>query len=143
MVEFVMTFLVVAFVFFLLFECSMWIYTFNVMSDAAKAGVRYAIVHGSRVTSGSQSGPSTCASPCVAICDADANAAAVITEVNNWASFSAYSTTGMNVSVCYLDGTNVAPNRVRVSVTAPITPYFGAIWSTPAITAKAEGRIVN
>jgi Flp pilus assembly protein TadG len=141
MVEFSLTLLTVIVVLFLLFEFCMWIYCYNVMADAAKAGVRYAIVHGSGVVSGSQSGPSTCGSnPCSSDCST--NISAVQAEVTKWASFSAYSRAGMTVTVCYLDGSNVAPNRVQVRVNAPITPFFN-IWSTPPVTATAQGRIVN
>ena len=144
MVEFVMTFLVITFVLFLLFELSLWIYTYNVMADAAKAGVRYAIVHGSNNTT--PSGPSSCPSPCTlpTSCTTDsANVTAVRDEVVKWAQFSVYSTASISVTVCYLDGTNKAPNRVQVKISNPTTAFFSNLWSAPPVTATAQGRIVN
>lgn len=140
MVEFSLTLLTVIFVLFLLFEFTMWIYCYNVMADAAKAGVRYAIVHGSKVTSGAQSGPTCASAPCSSDCTT--NVTNVQNEVKKWASFSAYSTASITVNVCYLDGSNAAPSRVRVTVSNPVTPYFN-IFSTPPVTANAQGRIVN
>ena len=140
MVEFVLTILVVLFVFFLLIECCLWIYCYNVMADAAKAGVRYAIVHGSGVSSGSQSGPTSGTAEYCS--DSDSSVQPVIDEVKKWASFSAYDTTGMTVNVCYLDGNNEAPNRVRVTVLNPVVPIF-SFWGTAPVKAAAQGRIVN
>jgi Flp pilus assembly protein TadG len=139
LVEFSLTMLIVIFVLFLLLEFSLWIYCYNVMADAAKAGVRYAVVHGSGLASASQSGPGTCTSPCASDCTT--NITNVVAEVQKWASFSAYSTAGMTVTVCYLDGSNVAPNRVKVTVSNPVTPFFN-IFSAPPVTANAQGRIV-
>jgi Flp pilus assembly protein TadG len=144
MVEFVMTFLVITFVLFLLFELSLWIYTWNVMADAAKAGVRYAIVHGSNTSSAS--GPSSCPSPCTlpTSCTTNSsNVSAVQDEVVKWARFSVYSTSSISVTVCYMDGNNKAPSRVQVKVSNPTTAFFSNLWSAPAVTATAQGRIVN
>lgn len=143
MVEFVMTLLIITFVLFLLVEFSLWVYAYNVMADAAKAGVRYAIVHGSNSTI--PSGP-TCTGGCTtdATCaDNSPNVTNVQNEVKKWAKFSVYSTSSINVTVCYLDGTNTAPGRVQVKVSNPTTAFFSKLWSTAAITATAQGRIVN
>lgn len=142
MVEFSLTLLTVIFVLFLLFEFSLWIYCYNVMANAAKAGVRYAVVHGSGLSSSSQSGPapgSGSASPGNSVCGT--NVSDVVTEVNKWASFSIYKTTAMSITICYLDGTNAAPNRVQVKVSNPVTTFF-SIFTTPPVTATAQGRIV-
>ncbi len=140
MVEFSLTLLIVLFVLFLLIECCLWIYCYNVMADAAKAGVRYAIVHGSGVSSGSQSGPT---SGTTQFCSStDSTVVPVVNEVKKWASFSIYSTAAITVNVCYMDGNNKAPNRVRVTVNNPVTPLF-SFWGTPPVVAAAQGRIVN
>src|SRR5579859_6635836 len=58
-VEFLLTFVLV-FVFFLaIIEMILFIHTYNVLADAAKEGLRYAIVHGSSLTPTYQVGP-TC-----------------------------------------------------------------------------------
>jgi Flp pilus assembly protein TadG len=146
MVEFAMTFLVVTFVLFLLVEFALWIHCYNTLADAAKAGVRYAVVHGSG-TSNSPSGPS-CTSGCapVTTCTTDStNVAAVKAEVQKWAAFSIYGTTTstMTVTVCYMDGSNTPPSRVRVQVSNSVSPFFSIFGGTPPVTAAAQGRIVN
>lgn len=143
MVEFVMTLLIITFVLFLLVEFSLWVYAYNVMADAAKAGVRYAIVHGANSTT--PSGP-ICTSNCtmdVSCTTSSPNVGNVQNEVKKWAKFSVYSTSSINVTVCYLDGTNTAPGRVQVKVSNPTTAFFSRLWSSAAITATAQGRIVN
>ncbi len=144
MIEFVMTLLIITFVLFLLMEFSLWVYSYNVMADAAKAGVRYAIVHGSNSTI--PSGPA-CTSNCttVASCSSNSpNVGNVQNEVKKWAKFSVYSTSSINVTVCYLDGTNTAPGRVQVRISNPTTAFFSGLWrSTAPVTATAQGRIVN
>ena len=143
MVEFSMTLLIITFVLFLLIEFSFWVYAYNVMADAAKAGVRYAIVHGSN--SILPSGPK-CTSGCTtqANCSSNSpNVGDVQNEVKKWAKFSVYATSSINVTVCYLDGTNSAPGRVQVKVSNPTTPFFSRLWTTAPVTATAEGRIVN
>jgi Flp pilus assembly protein TadG len=142
MVEFSLTFLVVAFVLFLLVEFALWIHCYNTLADAAKAGVRYAVVHGSGTDTGVQAGPSSCTTnPCASDCTH--NITPVVTEVQKWASFSIYSTSSITVNVCYLDGKNSAPNRVRVTVSNNVTPFFGVFGGSPPVTAAAQGRIVN
>jgi Flp pilus assembly protein TadG len=145
MVEFSMTFLVVTFVLFLLVEFALWIHCYNTLADAAKAGVRYAVVHGSGAAN-APSGPATCqGTPVGGVCpqDCSTNVTAVRAEVQKWAGFSIYSTSAATVTVCYLDGYNSAPNRVRVTVSNPVTPFFSFFGGTPPVTAAAQGRIVN
>jgi Flp pilus assembly protein TadG len=142
MVEFSLTFLVVTFVLFLLIEFSLWVHCYNTLADAAKAGVRYAVVHGSGTSSTTQSGPTSCPNTgCVSDCNT--NVTAVQNEVKKWAGFSIYSTSAITVNVCYLDGTNSTPNRVRVTVSNSISPFFSVFGGTPPVTAAAQGRIVN
>src|SRR5258706_14333807 len=55
--EFALTFMIVMLVIFWTWELVMVVYTYTVMSAAAKVGARYAIVHGPDLTTG---GTSTC-----------------------------------------------------------------------------------
>jgi Flp pilus assembly protein TadG len=145
LVEFSLTFLVVTFVLFLLVEFSLWIHCYNTLADAAKAGVRYAQVHGAGTTTASQSGPN-CSSGCTVVttCTADsANVDAVKAEVSKWAGFSIYSTGAISITVCYMDGKNTPPSRVRVQVSNSVSPFFSIFGGTPPVTAVAQGRIVN
>ncbi len=129
-------------------ELVMMVYAYNVLADSAKEGVRYAVVHGS--LNANPSGP-TC--PCS---DIDGRPAPSGSAPGNGSGYGVVRTfaqlsghyvsgTAMTVSVTYPDATNPpanqAPNRVRVEVTYPYTPFFGLGWPRVNVHAAAEGRI--
>ena len=153
-VEFALTIVFVMIMIVGSLELIVLVYTYNVLADAAKEGVRYAVVHGSRNTT--QSGP-TC--PCV---DIDGPAAPVGTPptscsatgggcgtgygvVKTFARFSLHDTTPMTVTVTYPDTgnppANKSPNRVRVDITYVYQPFFGLGWPRVTVNAASEGRI--
>lgn len=124
------------------------IHTYNVLADAAKEGVRYATVHGTR--NSVPSGP-TC--PCA---DIDGPPAPSGTDpgygsgygvVKTYAQYSLHNMAGMTVTVSYPDTAsppaNQAPNRVQVTVAYPYQPFFNLGWPTLTLNAAAEGRIMN
>ena len=120
-------------------ELVMMLHTYNVIADAAKEGVRYAIVHGAGNTGGS--GP-TC--PCATI-----DGAAGTGVVKTYAQYALHDTSAMTVTVNYNPGGNngaVACNKspclVRVTVSYPYQPFFGLGWPTVNVNAAAQGRIV-
>ena len=120
-------------------ELIMMLHTYNVIADAAKEGVRYAIVHGAGNTGAS--GP-TC--PCGAI-----DGAAGTGVVKTYAQYSLHDTTTMAVNVDYTivnNGTacNKSPCMVRVTVSYQYQPFFGLGWWPIPIPVKAaaQGRIV-
>jgi Flp pilus assembly protein TadG len=120
-------------------ELIMMLHTYNVIADAAKEGVRYAIVHGAANTGGS--GP-TC--PCSAI-----DGAAGTGVVKSYAQYSLHDTSSMTVTVNYNPGgnngataCNKSPCLVRVTVRYPYQPFFGLGWPTVNVNAAAQGRIV-
>ena len=122
-------------------EMVMLLHTYNTLADAAKEGVRYAIVHGSG--NASPSGPTSASAfdpPCTS-----ANSSSTITDVQNtvlnYAQLSFHNTSGMNVYVCYFDGSNAAPGRVGVVVNYPYQAFFGLGWPTLTVKAAAQGRI--
>jgi hypothetical protein len=133
-IEAILSILTVLFVIFWTFEIVMAVYYYAVLSNAAREGVRYAVVHGSNNSNCSgtpKSGVSTsCASP-------DASAANVKSQVQNYAGIS-----GLTVNVTYPDGNNTPPSRVRVFVSTPIVTYFASL-SSFSFNATAQGRIVN
>ena len=96
-----------------------FIYTYTVLAEAAKVGVRYAVVHGSH--SASPSGPG--------------NTTGVQGAVNRIVNYS-----GMTVTVTYPDGSNTPPNRVQVQIAYPFTT-FSLGWNLPTVRASALGRI--
>ena len=134
-VEFALTIVFVVLFLAGFLELVAMIYTYNVLADAAKEGVRYAIVHGT--------GNSNCSGPATPAC-ADATGANVQNAVLSYAQFSLHGTASMSVPApTYPDGTCAAPNRVRVVVSYPYQPFFGLGWPTVTVYAAAEGRIVN
>src|SRR6266511_3740275 len=125
-VEFALSILTVVILIFWTFEMAMVVYTYSVLSDAAKEGVRYAIVHGSQ--NGSPSGPSDYSN--------------VVSKVNSYAQLSLHDISAINVSPSYIDNDNDAPHRVSVTVTYTYVPYIKLPFTSPTITTSAQGRIV-
>lgn len=142
-VEFVASVLFVVLLIFSIFELIMLLYTYNVLADSAKEGVRYGVVHGSLSANATvSSGNSTCGG---------GSLAPVYQQVCNYAAASFHDVSGMNVTVTYPDGTsgsttnppNAPPNRVQVQVSYPYKPLLGLSWeaATINVNAAAEGRI--
>ena len=139
--EFLLSFITMMFVIFWIWEVIFAVYTKTVLADAAKEGVRYAIVHGKGNTN--CSGPNTPACP-------DPTGANVVSQVQDYAQLTLHDTSAMTVTVQYLDNaggfaTTVDPNtRVRVAVSYTYVPYITSLpWVAPTLNAVAEGRIVN
>jgi Flp pilus assembly protein TadG len=124
-------------------ELIMMLHTYNVMADAAKEGVRFAIVHGAANTGGS--GPSTGSAttpPCTTLNATTTNVTSVKDAVKAYAQLSLHDVSNLTVNVCYFDGTNKNANRVGVAVSYPYQPFFGLGWPTVTVKAAAQGRIV-
>lgn len=134
-VEFVLTILFVTVLLLGIIELIMLIYTYNVLADSAKEGVRYAVVHGCDLTN--------CSGTCSPACP-DPAADNVKAWVLNFAQASLHDTSTMTVAVNYLDtgGTATPPSRVQVTVSYPYQPFFGFSWPSVTVQAAAEGRIV-
>ncbi|MEO8735861.1 MAG: TadE/TadG family type IV pilus assembly protein, partial [Edaphobacter sp.] len=96
-------------------ECSVMMYTYSVLGDAARHGVRYAIIHGA--SSSNCSGPSTgCA---------DSSATNVVNDVTTYANIFANNISGMTVQVTYPDvGGSTSPSRVTVAITYTYQSMF-------------------
>jgi len=116
LVEFalVLVFLVVLIVSIL--EMSLFLYNYAVLTDAAKEGVRCAIVH----------------------CSKGANKA-----VTDTLKISVHSTSGASVSVKNLDSESgdFSGNRVQVNVSYTYNPLFLVDWAKVTISATSVGRI--
>ena len=138
LVEFALVLVIVMFVVFWAFEIFMLLYTYTVMADAAKEGVRYAIVHGC--------GNSTCSGTCSPACS-DPNGANVASTVLSYAQESLHNTSnlslGSGITVSYPDNSAEAPSRVQVVINYVYQPYFSFGWTPPTISAAAAGRILN
>jgi Flp pilus assembly protein TadG len=139
-VEFALTLTLLMLLMFSILELSIFIYTYSVLANAAKEGVRYAIVHGAN--NGSPSGPSSgtaSSPPCTA---SSSNVTNVVNQAKSFAGFSTLSTANVNVFVCYLDGNNELNSLVEVSVNYPYRPLFGFNWPSVTLYANSAGRIV-
>jgi len=114
-------------------EFSMMIYTYGVMSEAARHGVRYATLHGT--DSSTCSGPSTgCTDP---------TAANVVNDVNTFAGSFLPTMSGATVQVSYPDaGGSTVPSRVTVSITYTYQPLFHFPGLSLAFHPSAQGRIL-
>jgi hypothetical protein len=126
-IEFILSILTIIFLIFGMWELIMIVHTMNVLSDAAKEGVRYAIVRGDDFPPGYQSGPG--------------NTSAIEGKVKEYAALTLHDVSAISVSVTYPDGSNTPPNRVRVVVAYTFVPYT-ALNIRPTLRAAAEGRIV-
>jgi Flp pilus assembly protein TadG len=134
-IEFILSILVILFIIFAMWELIMIVHTMNVLSDAAKEGVRYAIVHGSHNTNCSgPAAPPECTSP-------DATGTRVAAVVLDYAKYSLHDVSAITVSVNYPDSCSIPPCRVRVAVAYDFVPYT-ALNLRPTLHAAAEGRIV-
>lgn len=139
LVEFSLVFLILIVMIIGFIETVVFIHTYSVLADAAKEGVRYAIVHGASNTSAA--GP-TC--PCGAIDGAPGTGV-----VKTYAQYSLHDTTTMTVTVNYnpanangATACNKAPCLVQVTVSYPYQPLFRIAWATVTVYAAAEGRIL-
>jgi Flp pilus assembly protein TadG len=121
------------------------IHTYNVLADSAKAGVRYAIVHGTGRGAGC-SGPGGGGVTCT-----DSAADNVKDAALNYARLSFHAVTRSDVAVDYnpnsANGTACSTNQpsclVRVTVGYQYQPFFGFSWPNVVVRAASEGRIIN
>jgi Flp pilus assembly protein TadG len=117
---------------FWLFEMCMLTYTYSVLGDAARQGVRYAIVHGTG--SANCSGPSTgCA---------DTSGANVTSVVQTAAAYSFHDLSQMTVQVSYPDDSSAPPSRVNVTINYTYVPYIKLPGIADSVQLSAQGRIL-
>lgn len=116
---------------FWLFEMCMLTYTYSVLGDAARQGVRYAIVHGTDSTN--CSGPSSGCS--------DSSGANVVAVVKSAASYSFHNISQMAVQVTYPDASSSPPSRVNIAITYTYVPYIQLPGIVHTIQLSAQGRI--
>jgi TadE-like protein len=132
-------------------ELILFMHTYNVLADAAKEGVRYAIVHGAN-NSYKIVPPCPCAkldglpAPPGTSAEDPTNTYGV---VKTFAQYSLHGTSSMTVTVTYPDAatatkpSNATPNRVKVTVSYPYQWFLGLGWAAIQVNASAEGRIMN
>ncbi len=113
-------------------ELATMCYTFGVVSEAARAGVHYASIHGA--DSSNCSGPTTgCGDP---------TGANVVTQVTAFTATFTSSATPITVTVAYPDASgSAAPSRVQVAVTYTYRPLFGISALGHVFHVAEQGRI--
>jgi Flp pilus assembly protein TadG len=137
-VEFALTIVFIVLLLVSFLEVILMLYTYVVLADSAKEGVRYAIVHGTGNTA--CSGPGTTLTTPAVTCP-DVTGANVVDAVKGYAKYSLHDPAAMTVTPTYPDGLSAAPGRVRVEVSYLYQPFFGLGWPTLTVKAAAEGRI--
>jgi Flp pilus assembly protein TadG len=140
LVEFSLVTFLLLIVMFGLVEMTRMILVYTAISNSARAGVRYAMVHGAdRPTTGVsavyQQTPVSCApSSCTQI----------QTVVRNYASAGLLNSNNVTVSVSFPDSTNTVGSRVQVTATYtynPLIGYFNSMLSK-SLSSTSEGIIV-
>ena len=117
-------------------EMARMILVYTTMAQAARAGARYAIVHGGERTGSGVDGPSGTAC-------APSSCTQINTVVQNFASAGLLNTGDLTVTVAYPDGKNTVGSRVDVTVTYaydPLVSYFGSILNR-TLGSTSEGVI--
>ena len=129
-------FSLIAFMFIILLlsvvEMGRMLLVYTTMANAARAGARYAIVHGGERTGTGVNGPS-----------GPGNTAQVQTVVQNFASAGLLNTSNLTINVTYPNGLNTAGSAVSVTVTYPYDPlviFFNSMLST-TMGSTSEGVI--
>jgi Flp pilus assembly protein TadG len=103
LVEIALTLPVLITFFFGLIEVSLAFYTHQVLSESAREGTRYAIVHGSTCTTGS-------GSACTV-------SAATVNSYVSGLSWPNFGSSAMSVNTTYPDGNEAPGSRVQVTIT--------------------------
>jgi hypothetical protein len=137
-VEFALTITILVFLLVGMLELTMFIYTYSVLADAAKEGVRYAIVHGASVSAPISGEPSGTPWP---TCKTFATGA-VLSTVQTYATASLHNPSSMNIYACYPDGSNKPGSGVQVSLSYSYQPLFGLGWPKVNVSANSAGRIM-
>ena len=106
---------------------------YTTIANAAKAGTRYAIVHGADRTGSGSTGASGPTCPCTEI----------NTVVTDFATAGLVNTANLTVSVSYPGGTNTVGSTVFVTAQYtydPLIPFFDPLLST-TLSSTSEGVV--
>jgi Flp pilus assembly protein TadG len=132
LVEFSLTAFLAAMLLLFVVETGRMLLVYAAIANAAREGVRYAIVHGSTRATGSAqndaSGPSS-------------NPAQVLTIVNEFAGIAPLTTSLLVVSVTYPGASNAPGQTVNVSVVYPYNPLITYFPSTLRLGSSSQGVI--
>jgi Flp pilus assembly protein TadG len=113
-------------------EFSLMGYTYSVVAEATRQGVRYASFHGT--SSANCSGPSTGCG--------DSSGTNVANDVTTSVANLAGNVKGAQVSVVYPDGSSAPLSRILVQVTYTYAPMFNLPGFAQQFQVSSEGRII-
>jgi len=132
LVEFSLTAFMTAITMLFVVEVGRMLLVYAVIADAAREGVRYAIVHGSSRSTGSAqtdaSGP--------------AATAQVVTVVDNFAGTGPLTLSRLIISVTYPGSSNAPGQTVNVSVVYPYDPLVTYFPATLRLGSASQGVIL-
>jgi Flp pilus assembly protein TadG len=133
LVEFSLTAFLTSMTILFVLEISRMLLVYTAIAEAAREGVRYAIVHGSSRATGSgqtdASGPS-------------ANPAQVVTVIDNFAGTGPLTTSRLVINVTYPGSSNAAGQAVNVSVVYPYNPLITYFPGTLRLGSVSQGVIL-
>jgi Flp pilus assembly protein TadG len=149
MVEFMLVAIFIVILFASIVQMIMYMYAYTTYADAAKEGVRYAIVHGTGRNAANCSGPGNpSVTPVLTCIDSAGNN--VKDAVVNFGVLSFQNFSRADVTVNYNPnsangagtGCSAAGCLVRVTVAHTYTPLFFK-WASFTLRAAADGRVMN
>jgi len=132
-IEFAVVVLMTVIMLLFVVEMGRMVLVYTTVANAARAGVRYAVVHGSSravgSTANSASGPTS-------------NPAQVLTVISNFASAGLLTTSLLVVTVTYPNASNAPGQPVNITVVYPYDPLTTYFSKTVRLGSAAQGIIV-
>ncbi len=115
------------------FEMGRMVLVYTTVANAARAGVRYAVVHGSSRAAGA--GYSNASGP-------SANPAQVLSVIGSFASAGLLTTGRLVITVAYPGGSNAPGQTVKVTVVYPYDPLTSWLPFSVNLGSTTQGAIV-
>ena len=133
LVEFTVVTLMMVVILLFVVEMGRALLVYTTVANAARAGVRYAIVHGSSRTAGST--VDSAAGP-------GSNPTQVVTVVKNFASAGLLTTSLLVINVTYPNASNAPGKSVNITVVYPYDPLTTYFSKTLRFGSASQGIIV-
>ena len=133
LVEFSVVTLMTVIMLLFIVEIGRMVLVYTTVANAARAGLRYAIVHGSSRTAGTTMNSA---------CGPASNPAQVLTIVNDFASAGLLTTSLLVVNVTYPGASNAPGQAVNITVVYPYDPLTTYFSKTLRLGTATQGIIV-
>jgi len=132
LVEFSLVTFMTVLLFLAIVEISRMVLVYTTVANAARAGVRYAVVHGSDPTGAGANGPSGPGN----------NPPQVVTVIKNVASAGLLNTNALLITVNYLNASNLPGRMVSVTVIYPYDPFTSILPLRVRLGSVTQGVIL-